>query len=159
MYFRKKTSGGRAYPQIVESRREGAAVRQQVSATLGRIEDLRESGRLERLWRSGARLAGKAIVLDVRWPRFALGSRRAASFRAASLTAGPGKRLTFRGEQRSQLFWNSPQLWLAAANPSRAGAPFIRLMILVRSPTRPSRAPLGRLPSSSSGVAIATIRR
>ena len=28
MYFRKKTSGGRAYLQIVESRREGAAVRQ-----------------------------------------------------------------------------------------------------------------------------------
>ena len=25
MYFRKKTSGGRAYLQIVESRREGAA--------------------------------------------------------------------------------------------------------------------------------------
>ena len=40
MYFRKKTSGGRAYVQIVESRREGAAVRQQVIATLGRIEDL-----------------------------------------------------------------------------------------------------------------------
>ena len=35
MYFRKKTSGGRAYLQIVESRREGAAVRQQVIATLG----------------------------------------------------------------------------------------------------------------------------
>ena len=43
MYFRKKTSGGRAYLQIVESRREGAAVRQQVIATLGRVEDLRES--------------------------------------------------------------------------------------------------------------------
>ena len=26
MYFRKKTSGGRAYLQIVESEREGAAV-------------------------------------------------------------------------------------------------------------------------------------
>src|SRR6201993_3500230 len=44
MYFRKKTSGGRAYLQIVESRREGAQVRQQVIATLGRVEDLRESG-------------------------------------------------------------------------------------------------------------------
>src|SRR5271165_3774874 len=64
MYFRKKTSDGRAYLQIVESRREGAAVRQQVIATLGRIEDLRESGRLERLLRSGARFAEKAIVLD-----------------------------------------------------------------------------------------------
>ena len=34
MYFRKKTSGGRAYLQIVGSRREGAAVRQQVVAAL-----------------------------------------------------------------------------------------------------------------------------
>jgi len=62
MYFRKKTSGGRAYLQIVESRREGAQVRQQVIATLGRVEDLRESGQLERLLRSGARFAAKAIV-------------------------------------------------------------------------------------------------
>jgi hypothetical protein len=30
MYFRKKTSGGRAYLQIVESRRDGGQVRQQV---------------------------------------------------------------------------------------------------------------------------------
>ena len=64
MYFRKKTSGGRAYLQIVESPREGAAVRQQVIATLGRVEDLQESGQLERLLRSGARFADKAIVLD-----------------------------------------------------------------------------------------------
>ena len=64
MYFRKKTSGGRAYLQIVESRREGAAVRQQVIATLGRIDELQQSGQLERLLRSGARFADKAIVLD-----------------------------------------------------------------------------------------------
>ena len=64
MYFRKKTSGGRAYLQIVESRREGAAVRQRVIATLGRVEDLRASGQLERLLRSGARFAAKAIVVD-----------------------------------------------------------------------------------------------
>ena len=64
MYFRKKTSGGRAYLQIVESRREGAAVRQQVIVTLGRVEDLQASGQLERLLRSGARFAAKAIVVD-----------------------------------------------------------------------------------------------
>ena len=64
MYFRKKTSGGRAYLQIVESRREGALVRQQVIATLGRVEDLQASGQLERLLRSGARFAAKAIVVD-----------------------------------------------------------------------------------------------
>ena len=49
MYFRKKTSSGRVYLQIVESRREGAAVRQQVIATLGRNEDLQASGQLGRL--------------------------------------------------------------------------------------------------------------
>jgi len=64
MYFRKKTSGGRAYLQIVESRRDGAQVRQQVIATLGRIDDLRDSGQLERLLRSGARFAAKAIVVN-----------------------------------------------------------------------------------------------
>ena len=40
MYFRRKTSAGRAYLQIVESRRDGDQVRQQVIATLGRFEDL-----------------------------------------------------------------------------------------------------------------------
>jgi len=64
MYFRKKTSGGRAYLQIVESRRDGAQVRQQVIATLGRVEDLRDSGQLDRLLRSGARFAAKAIVVN-----------------------------------------------------------------------------------------------
>ena len=64
MYFRRKTSAGRAYLQIVESRREGDQVRQQVIATLGRFEDLRASGQLERLLRSGARFAAKAMMLS-----------------------------------------------------------------------------------------------
>jgi hypothetical protein len=61
MYFRRKTSAGRAYLQIVESRRDGDEVRQQVIATLGRFEELQASGQLERLVRSGARFAAKAI--------------------------------------------------------------------------------------------------
>ena len=81
MYFRKKTSGGRAYLQIVESRREGAAVRQQVIATLGRVEDLRESGQLERLLRSGARFAAKAIVVEPSLPARRQRVRRDASGR------------------------------------------------------------------------------
>jgi len=64
MYFRRKTSAGRAYLQIVESRREGDQVRQQVIATLGRYEDLQANGQLERLLRSGARFAAKAMVLS-----------------------------------------------------------------------------------------------
>ena len=64
MYFRRKTSGGRAYLRIVESKRQGDQVRQQVIATLGRYEDLKTSGQLERLLRSGARFAQKAMVLS-----------------------------------------------------------------------------------------------
>ena len=63
MYFRRKTSAGRAYLQIVESRREGDQVRQQVIATLGRYDELQASGQLERLLQSGARFAAKAMVL------------------------------------------------------------------------------------------------
>jgi hypothetical protein len=65
MYFRRKTSAGRAYLQIVESRREGDQVRQQVIATLGRLDELQASGQLERLVRSGARFAAKAMVLRI----------------------------------------------------------------------------------------------
>ena len=64
MYLRRKTSAGRAYLQIVESRRDGDQVRQQVIATLGRFEALQASGQLERLVRSGARFASKAMVLS-----------------------------------------------------------------------------------------------
>ena len=62
--FPQEVLRGRAYLQIVQSRREGASVRQQVIATLGRIDELQQSGQLERLLRSGARFADKAIGLD-----------------------------------------------------------------------------------------------
>jgi Transposase DDE domain len=61
MYFRRKTSAGRGYLQIVESRRDGDQVRQQVIATLGRFDELQASGQLVR---SGARFAAKAMVLS-----------------------------------------------------------------------------------------------
>jgi hypothetical protein len=64
MYFRKKTSGGRVYLQIAESRRVGGQVRQRVIATLGRLDALAASGQLERLLRSGARFATQALVLS-----------------------------------------------------------------------------------------------
>ena len=64
MYFRKKTSGGRAYLQIAQSQRVGGQVRQQVIATLGRLDVLAASGQLERLVRSGARFATQAMVLS-----------------------------------------------------------------------------------------------
>jgi hypothetical protein len=64
MYFRRKTSAGRAYLQIVESYRDGDQVRQQVIATLRRCEEYQTSGQSERLVRSGARFAAKAMVLS-----------------------------------------------------------------------------------------------
>ena len=64
MYFRKKTSGGRVYLQIAESRRAGGRVQQRVIATLGRLDALAASGQLERLLRSGARFATQAMVLS-----------------------------------------------------------------------------------------------
>ena len=63
MYFRKKTSGGRVYLQIAESRRVGGRVSQRVIATLGRLDELEASGQMERLLRSGARFAAHAMVL------------------------------------------------------------------------------------------------
>ncbi len=64
MYFRRKQSQGRIYLQIVESQRSGAAVRQRVIATLGRLDELEASGQLDRLLRSGARFVQQAMVLD-----------------------------------------------------------------------------------------------
>ena len=55
---------GRACLSTDRGRREGDQVRQQVIATLGRFEDLRASGQLERLLRSGARFAAKAMMLS-----------------------------------------------------------------------------------------------
>jgi hypothetical protein len=63
MYFRKKISGGRVYLQIAESRRAGGRVQQRVVATLGRLDALQASGQLERLLRSGARFATRALVV------------------------------------------------------------------------------------------------
>jgi hypothetical protein len=81
VYFGRKTSAGRAYLQIVESRRDGDQVRQQVIATLGRFEELQESGQLERLLRSGARFTSKALVLSAVADDSALRSPAAASGR------------------------------------------------------------------------------
>lgn len=44
MFFRIKPSGERRYRQIVENTRDGAATRQRVVATLGRVEELEACG-------------------------------------------------------------------------------------------------------------------
>ena len=63
MFFRQKRSGKHTYLQIVENRWEDGRSKQRVVATLGRLDELREQGRLDGLLRSGARLSQAAIVL------------------------------------------------------------------------------------------------
>jgi transposase len=64
MFFRSKPVGSYRYLQIVHSVREGKKVRQQVIATLGRLDLLEASGQLERLMRSGLRHCESFAVLD-----------------------------------------------------------------------------------------------
>src|SRR5260370_42403882 len=64
MFCRSKPVGSYRYLQIVHSVREGKKVRQQVIATLGRLDLLEASGQLERLMRSGLRNCESFAVLD-----------------------------------------------------------------------------------------------
>jgi hypothetical protein len=64
MFFRIKPSGERRYLQIVENTRDGAATRQRVVATLGRVEELEACGKLDALLRSGARLCETALLIS-----------------------------------------------------------------------------------------------
>jgi hypothetical protein len=63
MFFRTKTSGPRTYLQVVENRWENGRSRQHVLATLGRLDQLQQSGQLEALLLSGARLSESVLVL------------------------------------------------------------------------------------------------
>jgi transposase len=64
MFFRKKKSKGYEYLQIVEGFREGGKVRQRVLLTLGNLQHLRVSGKLDGLLMSGARFSEKLAVLS-----------------------------------------------------------------------------------------------
>ena len=64
MFFRTKTSGPRAYLQIVENRWEDGRTRQRVIATLGRLDPLQQDGRLDALLASGARLSQSVLLLS-----------------------------------------------------------------------------------------------
>jgi hypothetical protein len=64
MFFRTKSSGSRTYLQVVENRWEGGRSRQRVVATLGRLDQLQESGQLDALLVSGARLARSVLLLS-----------------------------------------------------------------------------------------------
>jgi transposase len=64
MFFRVKSAGSHQYLQIVHSTRQGKKVRQQVFGTLGRLDELKASGQLEALMRSGLRHCENLAVID-----------------------------------------------------------------------------------------------
>jgi hypothetical protein len=64
MFFRLKKSGQRGYVQIVENKRDGAAVRQKVIANLGRADELAASGALASLIASGAKLTDQVLLIN-----------------------------------------------------------------------------------------------
>ena len=64
MFFRTKKSGTRSYLQIVENRWEDGRPRQRVIATLGRLDQLQQTGQLDALLVSGARLAQSVLLLS-----------------------------------------------------------------------------------------------
>jgi hypothetical protein len=77
MFFRVKPAKGYRYLQIARSVRRGKTVRQEIIATLGRLDLLQESGQLDSLLRSGLRYARKVKVLDAH----AAGQTEQVSFR------------------------------------------------------------------------------
>ena len=64
MVFRLKKSGERGYVQIVENKREGAAMRQRVIANLGRADALAACGALASLLGSGAKLTDQVLLIN-----------------------------------------------------------------------------------------------
>jgi hypothetical protein len=64
MFFREKKVTGHSYLQVVENRREDGRSRQRVVATLGRIDELEQSGKLPALLQSGARFCEAVLVLN-----------------------------------------------------------------------------------------------
>ena len=63
MFFRQKKSGNRVYLQIVENRWEDGRSKQRVIATLGRLDQLQQTGQLEGLLRSGAKFCESVLLL------------------------------------------------------------------------------------------------
>ncbi len=63
MFARVKKSGKYQYLQIVENRKEKGRVKQRVIATVGRMDQLHEKGRIETLIRSLSRFSEKALLI------------------------------------------------------------------------------------------------
>jgi hypothetical protein len=63
MFARVKKSGEYQYLQIVENRKEKGKVKQRVVATIGRLDQLQQKGRVETLIRSLSRFSEQAILI------------------------------------------------------------------------------------------------
>ena len=63
MFARIKKSGRYQYLQIVENRKEAGKVRQQVIATIGRMDQLQEKNRVETLIRSLSRFSERTMMI------------------------------------------------------------------------------------------------
>ena len=64
MFFRQKKVKDYVYLQIVENRWDKGKTRQQVLATVGRLDQLQEGGQLDALLESGARFARSTLLLS-----------------------------------------------------------------------------------------------
>ena len=64
MFFRQKHSGNHVYLQIVENHWEKGRSKQRVIATVGRLDQLQQSGQLDGLLQSGAKFAEAVMVLS-----------------------------------------------------------------------------------------------
>lgn len=64
MFIRKKGTGKYSYLQIVENHREGTKVVQRVLCTLGRVDQLRDSGTTDALLRSLSRFSKHVKIID-----------------------------------------------------------------------------------------------
>jgi hypothetical protein len=64
VFFRRKKSGNNEYLQIVENHWEDGRSKQRVIATLGRLDELKTSGQLDRLLASGAKFSESIMVLE-----------------------------------------------------------------------------------------------
>jgi transposase len=65
MFVRVKPSGKYRYLQIAENYREGKKVRQKILCTLGRVDELTESGKLDALAESLLRFGSRLKVIDL----------------------------------------------------------------------------------------------
>ncbi len=80
MFVRAKKSGDYEYLQIVENQRIDGKVRQQVVATLGRLDILQATGNIDVILSSCARFAQKVSVQDAHYGNVLLAACACYSF-------------------------------------------------------------------------------